>query len=101
MSEVLAERMIQLATRYGRYGYRRITALLRREGWQVNHKRVQRIWRREGLKVPSAAPEAGTIVAERWFLHQASPGTSEPCMDLRLRSWADQGWPGLPHDDRA
>lgn len=44
--------IIDLATEYGRYGYRRITALLRDRGWHVNHKRVERIWRREGLKVP-------------------------------------------------
>jgi transposase InsO family protein len=36
----------------GRYRYRRITALLRREGWTMNHKRVEKFWRREGLKVP-------------------------------------------------
>jgi hypothetical protein len=41
-----------LASEYGRYGYRRITALLQEEGWRVNHKRVERIWHREGLKVP-------------------------------------------------
>jgi putative transposase len=46
----LTEDIITLATKYGRYGYRRITALLRNEyGWTVNHKRVERIWRREGL----------------------------------------------------
>ena len=50
--ERLVARIIELATRYGRYGYRRITALLNQEGWKVNHKRVERIWRREGLKVP-------------------------------------------------
>ena len=44
--------VIELAREYGRYGYRRVAALLRRAGWQVNHKRVARIWRREGLKVP-------------------------------------------------
>jgi len=48
----LVSRIIELATRYGRYGYRRITARLKNEGWQVNHKRVERIWSREGLKVP-------------------------------------------------
>ena len=42
--------MIELARRYGRYGYRRIAALLRDAGWQVNDKRVERLWRREGLK---------------------------------------------------
>ena len=41
-----------LASAYGRYGYRQITALLQRDGWQVGKDRVQRIWRREGLKVP-------------------------------------------------
>ena len=41
-----------MACEYGRYGYRRITAMLREEGWKVNHKRVERIWREEGLKVP-------------------------------------------------
>jgi len=53
----LVERIIALATQYGRYGYRRITALLRQEGWQVNHKRVERIWRKEGLKVPKKQPK--------------------------------------------
>ena len=54
--ERLIECIIELATKYGRYGYRRITALLRREGWEVNHKRVERLWRREGLKVPQNNP---------------------------------------------
>ena len=44
--------LVRLASRYGRYGYRRVTAMLQREGWRVNHKRVERIWRSEGLKVP-------------------------------------------------
>ena len=52
----LVARIIELATQYGRYGYRRITAMLRREGWGVNHKRVERLWRREGLKVPKRQP---------------------------------------------
>jgi len=50
--------IIALATKYGRYGYRRITALLNNEyGWRVNHKRVERIWRKEGLKVPKKQPK--------------------------------------------
>ena len=53
----LAARVIELATQYGRYGYRRITALLRQEEWQVNHKKVERIWRQEGLKVPKKQPK--------------------------------------------
>ena len=52
----MVARIIELATQYGRYGYRRITAMLRREGWGVNHKRVERLWRREGLKVPKRQP---------------------------------------------
>jgi len=48
--------MVELATQYGRYGYRRVAALLRAEGFAVNHKRVERLWRREGLKVPARQP---------------------------------------------
>jgi putative transposase len=47
----------RLACQYGRYGYRRITALLRNDGWRVNHKRVERIWHQEGLKVPRKQPK--------------------------------------------
>ncbi|WP_152568667.1 IS3 family transposase [Microvirga sp. BSC39] len=53
--------IIALATQYGRYGYRRITALLRDAGWCVNKKRVERIWRREGLKVPQKQPKKGRL----------------------------------------
>ena len=64
--------MVALATRFGRYGYRRVTALLRQEGWRVNHKRVERLWRQEGLKVPQGQPKRrrlwlgdGSIVRRR------------------------------------
>ena len=53
----LVRRIIDLATRYGRYGYRRITMMLREEGWRVNHKRIERLWRQEGLKVPAKQPK--------------------------------------------
>jgi putative transposase len=53
--------IIELAKRYGRYGYRRITALLRDAGWSVNRKRVERIWRREGLKVPQRQLKRGRL----------------------------------------
>ena len=53
--------IIELAKEYGRYGHRRITALLRSEGWRVNHKRVEWIWRREGLKVPKKQPKRGRL----------------------------------------
>ncbi|MCP4169424.1 MAG: transposase [Fuerstiella sp.] len=49
--------MTELATSCGRYGYRRITTLLRREGRIVNHKRIERLWRRERLKVPQKQPK--------------------------------------------
>ncbi len=57
------EDMIELARQYGRYGYRRIAALLRDAGWQINDKRVERLWRREGLKVPVKQPKKGRL----WF----------------------------------
>ncbi len=50
--DVLLQRITKLATQYGRYGYRRITAMLQNEGWKINHKRVERLCRQEGLKVP-------------------------------------------------
>jgi transposase InsO family protein len=50
-----------LAIQYGRYGYRRITAMLRNRGWRVNAKRVARLWRREGLKVPAKQPKRGRL----------------------------------------
>jgi transposase InsO family protein len=53
--------IVALATRYGRYGYRRVAALLREAGRAVNAKRVERIWRREGLKVPRRQPKRGRL----------------------------------------
>jgi len=57
----LTEDIVSLASRYGRYGYRRITAMLNRDGWRVNHKRVERIWRKERLKVPQKQPKRGRL----------------------------------------
>ena len=59
--DALTGRIIQMASCYGRYGYGRIHALLGYEGWDVNHKRVERIWRREGLKVPKRQPKRGRL----------------------------------------
>jgi len=53
--------IVDLAKRYGRYGYRRITALLRDAGWAVNRKRVERIWRQEGLRVPQRHPKRARL----------------------------------------
>ena len=57
----LTAAIVRLATLYGRYGYRRIRRLLLDEGWHVSVKRVYRIWRREGLKVPKKQPKRGRL----------------------------------------
>ena len=77
---VLTSDIIRLATRYGRYGYKRVTALLRVEGWVVNHKRVERIWRQEGLKVPQKHKKRG-----RLYLNDGS------CIRLRA-CWPNHVW---------
>jgi len=59
--ERLTADIVELARQYGRYGYRKIAALLRDAGWLVNDKRVERIWRREGLKVPHKQPKRGRL----------------------------------------
>ena len=60
--ERLTADIIELARQYGRYGYRKIAALLRSTaGWVVNDKRVERIWRQEGLKVPQKQPKRGRL----------------------------------------
>jgi transposase InsO family protein len=78
--EPLTVRIIELATLYGRYGYRMITGLLRNEGWRVNHKRVERIWRQEGLKVPKKQPKR-----KRLWLNDGS------CIRLRPQ-YKDHVW---------
>jgi putative transposase len=60
-AEQLTADVIELARQYGRYGYRKIAALLRRAGWVVSDGRVERIWRREGLKVPHKQPKRGRL----------------------------------------
>ena len=77
--ELLTERIIALATEYGRYGYRMITGLLRNERWRVNHTRVERIWRREGLKAPRKQPKRGRLWLNGWMdgIQSPPPGTEE------------------------
>lgn len=86
--------IVELAIRYGRYGYRRIAALLRAEGWRVNVKRVARIWRGEGLKVPKRQPKRG-----RLWLNDGS------CVRLRPEHpnhvWAYDFLTDRTHDGRA
>jgi putative transposase len=53
--------VIELARQYGRYGYRKVAALLRQAGWLVSDGRIERIWKREGLKVPPKQPKRGRL----------------------------------------
>ncbi len=59
--ESLVEDMIEFARQYGRYGYRRVAYLLREAGWSVSDGRIERLWRREGLKVPPTHPKRGRL----------------------------------------
>ena len=59
--EALVGEVTDLASRFGRYGYRTVTGLLRLSGWHVNKKRVERIWKQEGLKVPRKQPKRGRL----------------------------------------
>ena len=72
--------MVELASGYGRYGYRKVTALLQDEGWRVNHKRIERLWRQEGLKVPKKQPKR-----KRLWLNDGS------CVRLRP-AYRDHVW---------
>ena len=89
----LTQRIIELACIYGRYGTPRITGMLRREDWTVNHKRVERIWRQQGLKVPRKQPKRG-----RLWLNDGS------CVRLRPQHrdhvWAYDFLTGWTHDGR-
>ena len=57
VEEHLVADMIELARQYGRYGYRRVAVLLREAGWSVSDGRIERLWKREGLKVPAKQPK--------------------------------------------
>ena len=59
--ERLIDDIIELARAYGRYGYRMVTGMLNQSGWHVNHKRVERIWKQEGLKVPPKQRKKGRL----------------------------------------
>ena len=90
----LRQAIVALAERFGRYGYRRITALLHRQGWRVNHKRVERIWRQEGLKVPQKQPKRG-----RLWLNDGSSIRLRPAR--RNHVWSYDFVADRTHDGRA
>jgi putative transposase len=92
--EALARTIIILASEYGRYGYRRITGLLRMAGWQVGRYRVQRIWRREGLKVPRKQR-----ARRRLWLNDGVCAQLRPERANQVRSYDFVS--GLTHDGRA
>ncbi len=92
--EALIERTIELAEQYGRYGYRMITGLLRLEGWRVNHKRIERIWRQEGLKVPKKQPKR-----KRLWLNDGSCIRLRPA--YRNHVWSYDIVSERTHDGRA
>ncbi len=89
----LTDAVVSLAAEYGRYGYRRIMALLRADGWRVNAKRVERIWRREGLKVPRRQPKRG-----RLWLNDGSCIRLRPCWPGHV--WAYDFVQDRTHDGR-
>jgi putative transposase len=76
----LVERMVALSRQNPRYGYRRVWALLGREGWAVNKKRVQRLWREAGLKVPTKERKRRRL------------GTSEDGCTRRRAEYIDHVW---------
>jgi putative transposase len=91
--DALTRAIIALASKYGRYGYRRITALLRESGWRVGKERVERIWRREGLKVPRRQRPRG-----RLWLNDGSCIRLRP--EHRNHVWSYDFVSGLTSDGR-
>jgi putative transposase len=90
----LTAAIINYATRYGRYGYRRILALLWDDGWVVNHKRMERIWKQEGLKVPRKQPKRG-----RLWLNDGSCIRLRPCWPNHV--WSYDFVTARTHDGKA
>ena len=95
--DALVSRIVELATRYGRYGYRRVTALLKREGWRVNHKRVERIWRIEGLKVPGKQPKRGRLWLNDGSCIRLRPERKDHVWSYDFVAGKDRRWQGFPY----
>jgi putative transposase len=91
--DALTRAIIMLASQYGRYGYRRITAELHKAGWKVGKDRVERIWRREGLKVPQKQKPRG-----RLWLNDGSCVRLRP--ERRNHVWAYDFVSTFTHDGR-
>ena len=78
--------LIRLAKQYGRYGYRKIAELLRIEGWTVNHKKVERIWREEGLQLPQRHKKRRRLYHKDASIIRLRADPSEPRLEHRLRT---------------
>lgn len=79
----LVDRMHALVKRHPRYGYRRVHALLRREGWRVNLKRIHRLWRKEGFRVPRKVRRKRLPPREQGVVHQPSQHANDVvCWDF-------------------
>lgn len=92
--EALTAAVMELATQYGRYGYRRILELLHRNGWQLSHTRLERIWRREGLQVPQKQPKR-----KRLWLNDGSCIRLRPCWPNHV--WSYDFVMARTHDGKA
>jgi len=92
--DALTRAIITLASQYGRYGYRRITALLKQAGWPVGKDRVERIWRREGLKVPQKQKPR-----RRLWLNDGSCGRLRP--ERPRHVWSYDFVSAATHDGRS
>jgi hypothetical protein len=99
--DALTQAIILLASQYGRYGYRRITALLKRAGWRPGKDRVERIstpaselagdpgLASRGAEGSTEAEATGQVVAQRWIVRAAKTAAAGTCMELRLRQRSD------------
>ena len=89
----LLDRILELVREFPRYGYRMITRLLRQEGWQVNFKRIYRIWKREGLKVPIKKVKKRRLGDRSGGIRRRRAGTSQPRLVSRFYLRPNRQWP--------
>jgi putative transposase len=98
----LMQRIVALCAENPRYGYRRVWALLRREGWEVNKKRVQRLWREGELKVPTKERKRRRIgTSENACTRRRAEYTGRvygPRLELRFRDGRYRGWAEVEDD---
>ena len=80
--DFLTSRIIELANRYGRYGYRRVTALLRNEGWIVKSQARGEDLAQGRLESPSETAQKRAAVAQRWLSGQVETALSPACLEL-------------------